>query len=57
MTELLHELKNSSCQHRSIQAFDNVPAGKKGKKICWTSIHNKKSKVFLRTLCAFSILV
>jgi len=25
-------------------------------KVCWTSIH-KKSKVFLRTLCAFSILV
>jgi len=30
----------------------------KGKlKIFWTSIHNKKSKVYLRTLCAFSILV
>jgi len=29
MTELLHELKNSSCYHRSIQAFDNVSAGKK----------------------------
>jgi len=27
--ELLHELKNSSCQHSSIQAFDNVSAGKK----------------------------
>jgi len=23
----------------------------------WTSMHNQKSKVFLRTLCAFSILV
>jgi len=29
MTELLHELKNSSCYHRSIQAFDNVSAGKR----------------------------
>jgi len=29
MTKLLHELKNSSCWHRSIQAFDNVSAGKK----------------------------
>jgi len=28
MVELLHELKNSSCLHRSIQAFDNVSAGK-----------------------------
>jgi len=29
MTELLHKLENSSCYHRSIQAFDNVSAGKK----------------------------
>jgi len=29
MIELLHELKNSSCQNRSIQAFDNVSVGKK----------------------------
>ena len=29
MTELLHELKNSTCYHSSIQAFDNVSAGKK----------------------------
>jgi len=29
MTELLHELKNSCCCYRSIQAFDNVSAGKK----------------------------
>jgi len=28
MIELLHELKNSSFQHRSIQAFDNVTAAK-----------------------------
>jgi len=28
MTELLHELKNSTCYPRSIQAFDNVSAGK-----------------------------
>jgi len=27
MTELLHELKNSSCYH-SIQAFDTISAGK-----------------------------
>jgi len=33
MIKLLHKLKNSSCYHRSIQAFDNVSAGKK---------HNKK---------------
>jgi len=26
-------------------------------KLCLTSINNKKSKDFLRTLCAFSILV
>jgi len=25
-------------------------------KVCWTSIQTKKTKVFLRTLCAFSIL-
>jgi len=31
--------------------------GKRKSKICWTSIHDKKLKVFLRTLCAFSILV
>jgi len=29
MIELLHELKNISCYHRSIQACDNVSAGKK----------------------------
>jgi len=28
MIELLHELKNSACHDRSIQAFDNVSAGK-----------------------------
>jgi len=46
MTELLHELKNSSCYHRSIQAFGNVSARKKkGKlKVCWTCMHNKKRK-------------
>jgi len=58
MIELLHELKNSTCRHRSIQAFDNVSAGKKENlNVCWTSLNNKKSKDFLRTLCAFSILV
>jgi len=31
--------------------------GKRNNKSLWTSIHNIKSKVFLRTLCAFSILV
>jgi len=30
----------------------------KGKpNVCWNSIHNQNLKVFLRTLCAFSILV
>ena len=29
MMELLHDFKNSSCYHRSIQAFDNVSARKK----------------------------
>jgi len=29
MIELLHELKNSFFQHRSIQEFDNVSGGKK----------------------------
>jgi len=29
MTELLHELKNSTCQHSSIQPFDNISARKK----------------------------
>jgi len=29
MIKLLHELKNSSCCNRSIQAFYNVSAGKK----------------------------
>ena len=40
-----------------IQAFDNVSAGKKKREVCWTSLNNKTSKDFLRTLCAFSILV
>jgi len=31
--------------------------GKRKPKVCWTSLHNEKSKIFLRTLCAFSILV
>jgi len=60
MIKLLPELKNSSCSHRSIQAFYNVFTREKGKlKICWTSIHNNKSKVYSRTLClrAFSIFV
>jgi len=30
MIELLHELKNSFFQHRSIREFDNVSGGKKG---------------------------
>jgi len=29
MIKLLRELKNSSCQHRNIQSFDNVSGGKK----------------------------
>jgi len=29
MVELLHELKNSFFQHKSIQEFDNVSGGKK----------------------------
>jgi len=29
MRKLFHELKNSTCQQRSIQAFDNVSTGKK----------------------------
>jgi len=29
MIELLQELKNSSCYRGSIQAFDNVSAGKR----------------------------
>jgi len=29
LIELLHELKNSFFEHRSIQEFDNVSAGKK----------------------------
>jgi len=32
MIELLHELKNSSCQHKSNQAFDNASAGMKENK-------------------------
>jgi len=41
MIKLLPELKNSSCSHRSIQAFYNVFTREKEKlKICWTSIHN-----------------
>jgi len=31
--------------------------GKGQLKVCWTSMHNKKSNFFLRTLCAFSIVV
>jgi len=57
MIEQLHELKNSRCQYRSIQAFDNVSAGKK-KTISLLDVYtNKKSKVFLRAFYAFSILV
>jgi len=45
-----------SCRniHRNIKAFDKVLAKKRKTR---TSIHNKKRKVFLPTLCAFSILV
>jgi len=59
MIRLLHELKNSSGKKRSIQAFDNVSAEKKENycKSLLASIHNKKSNVNFRTLCAFSILV
>jgi len=31
--------------------------GKMKTKVSWTSIRNKKSKVYLRTSCSFSILV
>jgi len=39
------------------QAFHNVSAGEKKNYVFWTSMHNKKLKVFLCTLCTFSILV
>jgi len=44
----------------NIQAFRHLIMSQqeKGKlRVCWTSIHNKKLKVFLRTLCTFAILV
>jgi len=31
--------------------------GKRKPKVSWTSVHNEKLKVFLSSLCAFSILV
>jgi len=30
--------------------------GERKLKVCWTSTHNEKLKVFLRNLCVFSIL-
>ena len=42
----------------NVEAFRHLIMFQQWKqKVCWTSINNKKSKVFLRTLCAFSILV
>ena len=43
-----------------LEAFRHLIMTQKGKrktKVCRTSIHNKKLKVFLRALCAFPILV
>jgi len=56
MIEMLHELKNSSCYHRSIQAFDNVWAGKKENKSLLDFYTQQKTEVFSRTLRALPIL-
>ena len=45
-TKLFHELKNSSCEHRSIHLL--CLSRKKGKlKVCWTSKNNSKIESFL----------
>jgi len=44
----------------NIEAFRHFIMSQQGKrkpKVSWTSIHNEKLKVFLSSLCAFSILV
>jgi len=44
----------------NIEAFRHLimsQQGKTKKKVCWISVHNIKTRGFLRTLCAFSILV
>jgi len=44
----------------NIKAFKHLIMSHQGERklnVCWTSTNNKKSKVFLRTLCAFPILV
>jgi len=46
MIELLHELKNSRCQYRSIQAFDNVSAGKKENKKVTGRLYITKNRKF-----------
>jgi len=58
MIELLHELKKSfflTWKHSGIWLC--LSREKWKLKVCWTSMHTKKLKVFVRTLCAFSILV
>jgi len=52
MIELLHELKTAVLNIVAFRLFIMSQLGN-----FWTSIRNKKLKVFLRTLCAFSILV
>jgi len=51
MTELLHELKKTAVV--ITEAFRHLIMFQQGKGkliVCWTSMHNKKMKVFLRTL-------
>ena len=57
MIKLLHELKNSFFY---IEAFRNLIMSQQGKgklNVCWTAIHNKKLKNFLRTSCAFCVVL
>jgi len=51
-------LRSSKTAVVKVGAFRHLIMSQQGKvKFCWTSIHNNKSNVYLRTLCAFSILV
>jgi len=57
MIELLHEFKTAFVNMKVVRNLIMSQQGKRKPKVCWISIHNEKLKVFLRTLCAFSILV
>jgi len=55
MIKLLHELKNSSCYNRSIQAFDNVSAGKKENQKFAELLYITKNRMLTCVLSRFDL--